>query len=726
MRTIIISFLFVFCYNTLFATGIIVLDQSSGSQQTYLRCTSVKADIKIQNAVATTTLHQIFRNTSGARLEGWFLFPVPPGSAISDFKMDVNGKMTSAELMDATKARGIYESIVRKAQDPALMEYAGRELYRIRIFPIEPNSEKQVKITYSQVLATTGGLYEYNLPIAALRKNPGGVPAFTLQVDAVTKENLKTFYSPTHDAPVQRSGKNEAGLSITNGIFEPGADFRLYYSASADPLGFSMMTFFPESEDGYFMMDINPGNLTNDVNPQPKDITFIIDVSGSMEGKKLTQAKKALNYCLNKLSPEDRFDVIRFSTEASALFGKPELNTSANHKKGEEFVNSLQELGGTNIEDAFEVALQNRPASDRPQIVLFITDGKPTIGETDAGRISQRVSELNKNNTRIFSIGVGYDLHTGLLDKIADASGGFRTYIAPEEDLEIKISDVYNKISKPVLTNIRIRADRQDLVFDVYPKKIPDMFAGSGIMLMGRCKQSGTVKLTLSGRYLGREISVDKQITLKADATKSDFIPALWATRKVGWLLDQIRLNGESDELKKEVVSISKKFGIVTPYTSYLIIEDEQRPENVVVNNQRIIRQIPMSSARAEELKDSYKSLTFSSGKASTEGSTAVQEMNQTGNLQQISASVSGKKSNKSDSVDDKITVLANGKTFYRNGSNWTDSRMPLTDNLIGKKVKFASDEYFKLAQDSNIRAWLAVGRNVSFNYRGVNYEIVD
>jgi Ca-activated chloride channel family protein len=487
-----------------------------------------------------------------------------------------------------------------------------------------------------------------------------------------------------------------------------------------------MMSFFPEADDGYFLMDINPGNLTNDLKPQPKDITFIIDVSGSMEGKKLVQAKKALSYCLNKLSPDDRFDVIRFSTEATALFGKPEPNNQSNHKRGDEFVSSLQELGGTNIEDAFEVALNNQVASDRPHVVLFITDGKPTIGETNADRLSKRVAEINKGRSRIFSVGIGYDLHTGLLDKIADESNGFRTYIAPEEDLEIKISDVYNKISKPVLTDIRIRADRSDLVFDVYPKKIPDMFAGSGIMLMGRCKQAGTVKLTLSGRYLGKEITVDKQIVLKQDASKSDFIPALWATRKVGWLLDQIRLNGESDELKKEVVSISKKFGIVTPYTSYLIMEDEQRPDNIVVRDQHTIRHIPLPAEKSSEYQESYKGLTQSSGRASTESSTAVQFMNQTGNLQQVV--LSKNKSDKKDTVspNDNESVTANGKTFYRNGSNWVDSGMPTTDNIIGKKVKFASDEYFKLAQDQNIKVWLAIARNVSFNYRGINYEIVD
>lgn len=718
--------------------GIIVTNPvagSPGSGQYMLESRSLKADVKINDGTAVTKIEQVFYNNSSARLEGWFIFPVPKGSNIKEFMMDVNGVMTRAELLDAAKAKSIYEGIVRQQQDPALLEYAGADMFRVRIFPIEPRTEKKTSITITQTLTKMGELWEYTLPISTQRK--AGKPMQLMQVDvtAETASSLKTVYSPSHNVNVERKGDKKSEVHYTERNIVPENDFRLYVSSTSDKLGVSLLTHKEEGEEGFFFLDLNPGYLEETGEEFAKDITFVIDVSGSMAGEKIKQAKSSLLFCLQKLQPGDKFEIIRFSTDAQALFGKRVLNTPENNAKAQTFVKNLQELGGTNIDEAFDLALAEKNDPARPHIVLFLTDGKPTIGQTDGDALATEIKS-HAANTRIFSVGIGDDLHTKLLEKISNETKGYSTYISPQEDLELKVADIYKKLSRPVITDIEIKVDGVK-ISQVYPKKLPDLFAGSSVSIFGRYDHPGMAKITVSGIVRGKAYSFFKE-GLVSDGKDQDFIPSLWATRKIGWMLEEIRLHGENEELKTEIVTLARKYGIITPYTSYLIIEDEQEQlTRTTPRPEPVQRPVIFNAGTVSEktvAKEEYEDMKSISGKGSTRSGNELRDMNNATNIQMqnqgysrvvASDQVSSGSPTATNSNSNLLFRNASGRGFYYDGNTWNEAEPSKTTTK--RIIKFGSTEYFALLQTMpESKDILALGRNVNFTCRGVNIVVVD
>ena len=455
-----------------------------------LETRSTKIDAKIFEQTATTTIDQVFYNPTGRRLEAYFLFPVPKNVVISKFTMNINGKMQEAELLDATKAREIYEQIVRRSKDPALLEYYNQGMFRVRIFPIEPNSEQHIQLTYSETLTKDNGTIAYSFPLNTAKYSAKPLNNISMRLIVEGNSKLKTVYCPTHEVEIIRKGEKEATVGFEMKNARPDRDFELYWNMDNSKMGLSMLNFQDGKEDGYFFINISPG-FGDPKEIVQKDVVFIMDKSGSMSGDKMDQAKKALKFCVNNLNPGDRFEIIPFSTEASALFGKVEDFNPANKKKAIEFIDDLRAIGGTNIDEALDLAMKAQQGKDRPFFVIFMTDGKPTIGETMEDALLKKVAATNKENTRIFTFGIGSDLNTHLLDKLTEMSRGHRTYVLEDEDIEIKVSDFYAKASSPVLTDVKVSFDKSIRISDVYPRELPDMFKGSTMSLMGRYKGHG-------------------------------------------------------------------------------------------------------------------------------------------------------------------------------------------------------------------------------------------
>ncbi len=696
--------------------GIIIINSENGSYMP--ECRSVKMNTVINQGTAVTEIEQVFYNATGARQEGWFIFPVTAGARISEFKMDINGKMMPAELLEASKAKQIYEDIVRRYKDPALMEYIGADLFRVRIFPLEPRAEKKTSVKLAHTLPKMGELWELTLPLSSLRKAAPTLRDVDIRVDVKSTAAIKTVYSPTHTMVTDRKGPNEASLSFSEKNHKPVNDFRLYVSTASDKLGISCLTYKEEGEDGFFFLDMNPGYLDQSAADFPKDITFVLDCSGSMAGESLRQARNALLFCLAKLGPSDRFDVIRFSTEAEPLFGKRMINSPENNRKAVSFVKGLQEMGGTNIQEAFELALKEPAAQDRPHMVLFITDGKPTIGLTDGDALASKIEKASGGSSRIFSVGIGYDLHTRLLEKISAGTGGYCTYMSPEEDMEIKISDIYRKLSRPVITDIEVAFEGGSRITQVYPRKLPDLFVGSSVTLFGRYDKPGTITVSVKGKMRGQVYTMRKTLVLGNESVRNDFIPGLWATRKVGRLLEEIRLKGENEELKNEIVHLARKYGIITPYTSYLILEDEMQTPTVRPNPMPRpvlfpdwVSDAPARSAAREE----YENLKSVSGKGSTKAGNVITEMNRA----EATAQAAEKPS-----VAARFAQAA-GRNFVLVNKNWEEaepSKFIRTEN-----IRFGSEAYFALAlRDRELAKILALGANVTFIHNNVRYVITE
>ena len=697
-----------------------------------LESKSLKVNVDINGQYAKTSIDQVFYNPSGARLEGYFLFPAPKGASIKDFSMDINGKQMQAELLDAKKARKIYEDIVRQMRDPALLEYSEQALFRMRIFPIEPRSDKRIKITYTELLEKDNNTVEYVFPLNTKKYSGKPLNDIAMKINVETPEDIKTIYSPSHEVEIIRKKNTEAVVGYEAKQIKPENDFKLFIGTNPSKIGMSLLSYKKPDEEGFFFLDISPGFAAGQDEIVNKDITFVLDVSGSMAGEKIEQAKKALNFCIDNLNENDRFEIIKFSTEAQAVFEKRMQANSANIKKAKAFVKKMKAIGGTNIDEALSLALKEKAAANRPHMIVFMTDGKPTIGETEEGSLVKNIESYNTGNTRIFTFGIGFDINTHLLDKITALTKAYRSYITPDEDIEMKISGFYEKVSSPVLTDVKISFASGVKPFKMFPKDLPDIFKGSSLNILGRYENAGKTTIKLEGTVNGRTETFTYAAELNDDNEKYDFIPPLWAARNIGYLLDQIRLHGESTELVNEITDLAKTYGIITPYTSYLILEDERidisrrriAPDRVIFNNRA------MDDEGFMHLNETtFFEMDKKDGGAGVQASKEVQDMNMATNQAAIRGSRSITYIDKTGQQRDFSQQVRNiqGRAVYQNGNEWIDLNVQTEETTKTNRIQFAGKEYFELLNNQpQVSQFLSLGNNVRFIYNNELYEIYE
>ena len=492
--------------------------------------------------------------------------------------MDIDGKQVEAELLPADKARTIYNDIVRKSKDPALLEYAGRDMFRVHIFPIPANGRKQITLKYTELLKQDNGLLDYHYTLNTEKFSSKPLQNVSLKVSVDCTEPITTLYSPTHEIDKTLRGDRSATVGFEAQNIRPDTDFHLFIGHKATPVGISLLSYRPDpTKEGYFVLLAAP-TVNKDVKPMPKDVVFVMDTSGSMAGDKIEQVRTAMKYCVDTLNPQDRFDIMRFSTEAEPLFNRLMEANADNRKKADEFAAGLKAAGGTAIDEALTKALEERDNKDgRVFMLVFMTDGQPTVGEQNIDAILKHEQAAARGaQVRVFTFGVGTDVNTKLLDLMADQTRGYSQYVLPNEKLEVSMSNFWGKVQDPVIAGIKLDTGGVSLS-KVYPKEMPDLFKGDQLVVFGSYDKPGKSAVTLTGMVNGvpQKFAQDVTFEERTDSGK-EWIAKLWATRRVGYLLDEIRLHGESQELKDEVVDLARKWGVVTPYTAMLIIEDER------------------------------------------------------------------------------------------------------------------------------------------------------
>jgi Ca-activated chloride channel family protein len=745
----------LFCFSiTAFGDGLIIVENPDHPVPGHFPFAPLEVkyhhvDVSIDDQVATTSVDQEFYNPSGSRTEGAYIFPLPPNSHIDKFSMDINGRQAEAELLSADKARAMYEDIVRKMRDPALLEYSGRDAFKVRIFPIEPHGTKHVKITYTQVLKADNGLVEYSYPLNTEKFSSKLIGDVSVTVKIKSPDALKNVYCPSHNAEIKRHGENEAVVGYEEKNARPDTDFRLLFSREKKPVGSKLLSYKkPGTDDGYFMLMASPGfaAIAPDAKAAAKDIAFVVDTSGSMADRgKLEQAKKALNFCLANLNADDRFDIVRFSTEAEPMFGSLKQADAANVEKARSFVDALKPTGGTAIDAALSAALKLREKtteSSRPFLMIFLTDGLPTVGITDEDKIVSNATS-RASDVRIFCFGVGFDVNTHLLDRIADATRGVSQYVLPHENIEVKVSSFYEKIREPVMTDVKLALPIDGIATSqVYPSSLPDIFKGETLLVFGRFSGKGQTAVTLSGNIAGKGAKFTEDVNFDARDSSNAFIATVWATRRVGWLLDEMRIHGENAELKDEVVKLAREHGIVTPYTAYLIIENESR-HNVPVA-QRTLREMETDAPALLRVRGSYNSTVAEaaapaqrSGAQAVANAQAYDQMKRGMNAQQaqlgtglakVSATTQPAAGYRFAQNYAQQVKLVNGRAFYQNGDAWSDASLAQQRQDIKRKnIRFNSDEYFALLRDKPAAAqWLALGNNVDLVIDDTLYSVRD
>ena len=541
--------------------------------------------------MATTHVEQVFRNDTQYTLEGTYFFPIPETASIVEFAIWENGKKLVGEVRSREEARRIYDEIVRRQKDPGLLEYAGKDLFQASIFPIPPNSDKKLELTYTEVLKAESGTVAYRYPLGTGRNVWGRQPLRMQDVfiggsrraEAAIwhgfghdrdrrEEALRNIYSPTHKIDVKRKGETAANVSFETKSND--TDFQLFYGLSNNDFGMSLVTYREPGKDGYFLLMLSPKDDISEKELVNKDIVFVLDTSGSMadEGK-MDKARKALLFGVRTLRDGDRFNIINFAGEEHLMERGLITADAAGKKRGEEFVEKLQPTGGTNINDSLLASLKQFEKGDRPKMLVFMTDGLPTVGETKVESIIANLKSAKNLDIRIFPFGFGYDVNTTLLDRIGSENSGISDYVQPKEDLEIKVSNFFSRVSSPVLADLELDFGPVSAEY-MYPRKLTDLFRGMQMTIIGRYKNTNDLKditLRLTGKA-GKESRrfnyTNLDFPIRAD--ENNFLPRLWASRRVGWLLEQIRANGETKETRDEVVELGTRYGLVTPYTSYL------------------------------------------------------------------------------------------------------------------------------------------------------------
>jgi Ca-activated chloride channel family protein len=435
-----------------------------------------RVDVEIDDQVATTHIDQLFVNNNDWMLEGVYLFPLPTGAAVSQLTMWVDGQAIEAKILEADEARQIYDEIVRQLRDPALLEYIGTSAIQANVFPIPPNEERRIEIEYSQILPAENGLIHYVYPQSTDLYTNTPLDNQSIRVEVRSDEEIRAIYSPSHPVSIDRDGDFRALVGYEAADVEADQDFELYYSVTPEDIGLSLLSYKESGEDGFFLLLVAPTVETDPTEVVAKDVILVLDTSGSMHGEKMAQAQDAALFVIENLNPEDRFNIVSFSTGVRSF--ARDLAPASEPGNYEDFVNSLEALGGTNISQAlFEAVAQ--ADRERPSLLL------------------EQVKQQTPDNVRVFAFGVGDDVDTLLLDSLTENHGGTTTYVRPGQQIDEAVSGFYAKVSTPVLSDVSLDFD-DIFVEQMYPQELPDLFAGTQLVLTGRYREGGPATITLN------------------------------------------------------------------------------------------------------------------------------------------------------------------------------------------------------------------------------------
>ena len=685
---------------------------------------------RLVDQVARVQVSQNFVNTGSRQMEVSFVFPLPYDGAIDRLTFMVDGKEYEAKLLSASEARSIYEGYVRRNQDPALLEWIGTGMFKTSVFPVPPGAERKVTLQYNQLLRKDRHITDFLFPLSTAKYTSQPIESVLIRATIETGEELKSVYSPTHEVEITRSGEHNATVKYEAKNQIPTTDFRLFFDTAEGSLGASVLSYRPDAkDDGYFLLLASPQIKAKDSERTAKTVIFVVDRSGSMSGKKMEQARDALKFVLNNLREKDTFNIVAYDSSVEAF--RPELQRfdDKTRQAALGFAEGLYAGGGTNIDGALTTALNMIQDSSRPSYVIFLTDGLPTVGETNEAKIVDAARQNNKHHTRLISMGVGYDVNSRLLDRISRVNFGQTEFVRPDEDIERVVGRLYSRISEPVMTDVVIgfdleglRAEDGSAVNRTYPREVHDLFAGEQLVIVGRYRKPGDAKVTITGKVgtAERKLDFPGKLVEQSNDESYAFVEKLWAMRRIGEIIDELDLKGKNDELVKELVTLSTKHGILTPYTSFLADENAKPGELASIDARArradlAVDRLSESSGRAGFAQRAEKRMfqeatraPMSSGFGGGSGAMPAADNAITGRAMGAAPATAGSGPGvtfRDIETDREVEVqsvqIVGNETLYKRGKQWVaanaqDVDLQRDQDKI-KTVERFSDEYFRL-----------------------------
>jgi Ca-activated chloride channel homolog len=719
---------------------------------------ALEVNANVDDQVARVQVSQTFQNTGSATMEVCFMFPLPYDGAIDKLTLLVDGKEFEAKLLSKEDARRRYEEIVRKNRDPALLEWVGTGMFQTSVFPVPAGAKRTVTLKYAQLLRKNYGLTDFIFPLSTAKYTSEPVDRLSIRLAIASSAPMKNIYSATHAVDIERPDKKHAIVKYEAKKTVPGEDFRLFFDTGSEDVAASVVSYRPEAKkngkhresgaDGYFLMLASPEVKADDEKRVAKTVIFVVDRSGSMSGEKIEQAKGAAKFVLNNLREGDLFNIVAYDNEIATF--RPELEKFNDDTRAAAigFVDALYAGGSTNIDGALKRALGMLTDNKQPAYVLFLTDGLPTTGETGESAIVKHSEEANDVRARVFAFGVGYDVNSRLLDKLARANFGLSQYVRPNEDIEAAVSALYRKIGAPVMTGVTLKVDVDAdtngaaAVNRIYPKGEFDLFAGDQVVLVGRYHTPGKAKVKLKGKIGDEEKTFDfpAELVEKSSDDTNAFVAKLWATRRVGEIIDELDLKGRNQELIEELVALATEHGIMTPYTSFLA-DDQSDVRDLAVNRSRALREsesLSESSGRyafeQRNIKLNYQSAQQASagpgGYGGQGGGVGGSAPALAPAADRAGGGFFGGNVTYYDAKANKTERAANcrqigRKTFFERDGRLVDSSVTAEQQKSAKKIERYSREYFDLAEryGKHVSQYLALDEPVVINLGDETYE---
>ncbi len=667
----------------------------------------VKAEVLLLEGVATTTLEILVRNHSDRQAEAVILLPVPDGAAVHSFLFDGSAAEPSARLLPREEARRLYREIVTRVLDPALLEFAGHNLIQTSVFPVPPRGTQRLRLTYEHLQEMDGARYDYLLPRSEFtdRRIP-----WQISVRIRARSPIAGVYSPTHDLVTEKTDSMSWLVRIADGSSTEPGPFRLSTLLQREGVAATLFAYpDPTIGGGYFLLMAGTPATLGDARARiRREVILVLDRSGSMAGEKLDQARSAALQVIEGLADGEAFNVVDYSTNVERFAPTPVLKSRDSVLAARAYLAALRPNGGTNVHDALVEAMRQPSAgAGFLPLVLFLTDGLPTVGRTAPAAITAAVEQGNPHQRRIFTFGVGADVNVPLLDRIADLTRASASYVLPREDVEVRVAQVFQRLYGPVLAGPELRvlgadgAPRTDRLHDLAPAALPDLFEGDPLILLGKYRGEEPLNLRLDGSFLGEARSFTFQFALNRATTRNAFVPRLWAGRRIAYLVDEIRqLSGGAPpdlsgpgiagdprfrELADEILRLSAEFGVLSEYTAFLATEGTN-----------LGAWDSLLTACRGNLED--RAWRVRSGEAA---------VNQGVNFNEGKSSARLKYRN--EFLDDKLNRVEvegvqqiQNRCFFKRGAEWVDGLLvrEQTEFAADYEIQFGSPEHFALLEE--------------------------
>jgi hypothetical protein len=542
-----------------------------------------KVTVDIRDQIARTVIEESFVNHTNGRLEGVFYFPLPQDASISGFGMWIGSELVEADVVEKQRAREIYETILRERRDPGLLEWTGGNVFKARVFPIEPHSEKRIKITYTQVLPLQHNQFRYSYALQSelLQQHP--LRELSLHVTINSALPLAEVSSPTHSARIERT-PHAARVEFAAQEYTPDRDFEVVVQLEPSQQNVVLIPH-RRGDDGYFMCLLTPpvagGGWQREALPdgKPQHLLVLADTSGSMDAASRENQRQFLAALFGSLTPEDRLNLAVVDVDCQWSFPASVPATAENVAQALQQLDERISLGWTDLDKAFAAA---RERCEPGTQIVYVGDGIVTTGDADPVAFNQRLQRLFAGTEcGLHAVSVSSRYEPMVLRAIASLGGGSMRSISGERTPSQVAVELLGEVTQPALRDLQVEF-RGLRVARVYPEPLPNLPAGAQQIVLGRYLPDGDDQqgeVVVTGRYDGKPVRFSTPVSLRDAEQGNSFIPRLWARMHLDRLLEQ----GATSAVKDEIIALSEQYHIITPYTSLLVLETDEDRERFQV-----------------------------------------------------------------------------------------------------------------------------------------------